>query len=91
MKKLSFIKSDILKINIIIHLSDEKSHTPSELATKLNTNNKTILRNSKFLEFLGLIEIDVKKTIQYYYYLNISKKGLEFYNGEKDKITAFTM
>lgn len=77
MEKITYLVSDILKLKILNKLQDKKFHTPSELSIKINTNGTTLLRNCKFLKFLELIEIDVKKTKGINYFLKITEKGSE--------------
>lgn len=72
-----FIVSDIHKINILKILGDGKYHTPSEMAIALRTNPDTIHRNCNFLELLGLIEIEVRRTKQKVTYISITEKGRE--------------
>ena len=80
MEKITYLVSDILKFKILKNLQDKKFHTPSELSLKLNTNGTTLLRNCKFLEFLKLVEIDVKKTKGINYFLKITESGKEILN-----------
>jgi len=86
MENLTLLRSDLLKLQILFKLIDKNSHSPSELSILLNTNAKTILRNSKFLELLNLIEIDVKKTNKNYYFLTITNIGFSFYQKHKDSL-----
>lgn len=80
MEKIEYLHSDILKIRILKGLMDNKYHTPSELSLKLNTNGTTLLRNSKFLELINFIEIDVKDTKSINYFLKITNKGRDWFN-----------
>lgn len=89
MEKLEYLTSDKLKIKILHLLIDKKSHSPSELSIELNTNAITILRNSKFLELLDFINIDVKETNKNYFYLKLTSKGYNFYQQNRDKIDNF--
>jgi DNA-binding MarR family transcriptional regulator len=86
MEEITILRSDLLKLRILKYLFDKKDHTPSELSIILNTNGNTLLRNSKFLELLGLIEIDLKKTNGNYYFLKITSFGYEFYQKNKEAI-----
>ena len=70
-KKLT--KSDKIKFKIIKILTDFREHTPSEIATKLKTNGETVLKNCYFLKFLGLIDIDEKKTMRKVYYIKLKQ------------------
>ena len=68
------ITSDVLKLRILRILKDQKPHTPSEIAIKLQTNGVTVLRNCKFLEIIGFISIDVIKTKRKMYVLKMERK-----------------
>jgi len=69
----NFTKSDKIKIEIIKILSDFREHTPSEIALRIKTNGKTILKNCNFLKLIGLVEIDIKETKRTTYYIRLKK------------------
>ncbi|GAG98772.1 unnamed protein product [marine sediment metagenome] len=72
-----FTKSDIIKIKIINFLSDYREHTPSEIALYLGTNTNTILNNCNFLNLIGIVDIDEKKTKRTSYFIKLAE-GFEF-------------
>lgn len=86
-----FTKSDKIKIKILQILSDFQEHTPSELASTLNTNGTTILKNCYFLNLLGIIDVDVKKTKRTSYYIklrnNLDENSIKKIFEKIDRIT----
>ena len=76
------LESDKIKLEILKILADRKFYSFYNLSKQLKTNFSTIKKNCKFLELLGLVEIqEIKKeetaTGKPRYYVRITDRGLE--------------
>jgi DNA-binding MarR family transcriptional regulator len=70
------IESDRLKVKLLEVLSDQRFHTPSELASRFRTNSVTISRNAAFLAQLGLLTLETRHTRRKVSYIRISDAGI---------------
>lgn len=80
---MTLLHSDIIKIDILKALNQEKCELSMNLLRKKVglVNYNSLIRNCEFLELFGFINIEVK-TIEdrSYYYVSITKSGIEQLN-----------